>query len=77
MNETFIDGYDGIAIKCKSTSLMNELCPSYHIEENDLVNAVKRVIALSTDEKQIIGENARKRYLENDIQFKNRIMNIF
>lgn len=79
MNETFIDGYDGIAIKCNSLStlLVNELCPSYDIQENDLVDAVKRVIALSTDEKQIIGENARKRYLENDIQFKNRIVNIF
>jgi hypothetical protein len=79
MNETFIDGHDGIGINCdqRPTDYINKgLCPYYQVKENDIVNAVKKVMALSLDERRIIGNNARSRFLENDNQFENNLINL-
>jgi glycosyltransferase involved in cell wall biosynthesis len=78
MNETFVDGYDGIAVRCNINAVnkINQICPFYEIEEEDMVNAVRRILNLSQDQKREIGENARKSFLENDIQFTKRFNEI-
>ena len=75
MNESFTDGYDGIAIRCsnKNNKLLNEICPFYELEEKDIANAVRKVLRLSDDQKMDMGKNARNSFLENDSQFAERL----
>ena len=79
MNETFIDGFDGISIYCDTSSpkmINNGICPFYEINENDIANSVQKVLSLSQEEKQMIGENARNSFLKNDNEFTIRLQNL-
>jgi len=79
MNETFIDGFDGISIYCDTSSpkmINNGICPFYEINENDIANSVQKVLSLSQTEKQMIGENARNSFLKNDNEFTIRLQNL-
>lgn len=79
MNETFIDGFDGISIDCNINSLKminNNICPFYEINSNDIAKSVQKVLSLSLTEKQSIGNNARNSFIKNDQEFTDRIQNI-
>ena len=78
MNETFTDGYDGIAIRCNlnTNKKINEICPFYELEEKDIANAVKKTLNLTLQQKQDIGKNARNSFLENDTQFTKRLNDV-
>ena len=77
MNETFIDGYDGIAIRCNlnTNKKINDICPFYELEEKDIAIAVQKTLNLTLQQKQDIGKNARNSFLENDTQFTKRLNN--
>jgi len=78
MSETFVDGYDGISIRCDSAKKMinDNICPYYELKEDDIANSVKKLLKLTLEEKKMIGENARNSFLKNDIEFTKRLINL-
>ena len=78
MNETFHDGYDGISIDCDTNSpiIVNEVCPFYEINANDIAKSVEKVLSLSLTEKHRIGNNARISFLKNDNEFTFKFQNL-
>lgn len=54
----------------------NGWCPFYEIDEYELEEIIKNILANKYNTEEI-GNNARKKYLLNDFNFKNRIKNIF
>lgn len=76
MNEFY-----GIPIDIRYKSLINNgWCPYYEIDEKHLEKIVNNIINMNdNDIKSLekIGNTSRELYLSNDLNFKNRIKNIF
>ena len=78
MNETFTDGYDGISIPCDNnteTYAVNGLCPVYMVTVENIETAINKLMQIPIEKRKEIGNNARKSFLQNDIDFQNRLIN--
>lgn len=73
MNETFIDGYNGISIECKFSELTNDICPIYKITEEGLEKSIKQVLEMSIEERAKIGKLARVSFLEEKQKFETNL----
>lgn len=73
MNETFVDGYNGIAIDCNFSHLRNNICPVYKITEEGLEKAVNQVLQMSTEELREMGILARESFLEEKEKFRTNL----
>lgn len=74
--DRFIDNINGFSIGCKQNGFENKICPRYIPTYNGIVNTVNKVINMSEEELYIIGKKARQNFLEDDINFKNRLISV-
>ena len=78
MNEMFTDGVDGIAISSIRDKPTNQgMCPTFMVSPQSIEAAVNRTLTLSEAERKEMGKKARIRFLENDKQFRERLLSLF
>jgi glycosyltransferase involved in cell wall biosynthesis len=73
MNETF-DVSTGIPIRSVFSHMRNGICPVYSVP--GLEEAVRYLLSLPLENRQIIGQNARQAFLESDKAFKEKLRNV-
>jgi mannosyltransferase OCH1-like enzyme len=77
MNESFVDGINGIAVKyVKQDTFNNGYCPRYKISTDTLKDAVNRVLQLDINRLEQIGSSARNTFLSENKQFNQRLKNL-
>lgn len=76
-NEWFNHMENGIGVNMKNNGVVNNICPRYEINEDDLVIKMKHIISLSHKELRRIGVNARKTYVKQKSEFLKNIKRLF
>lgn len=76
LNETFIPYYNGIPIEAKLNGYVNNICPVYNITKEGLETAITKILSMNEESLRIIGLNARNAYLDDKVNFKERLINL-
>ena len=72
--ERFVDGVTGISVSCVFNGYKNNICPKYRATSEGILGAVTRVLNMTVGDLKLIGINARKKYLQDDLSFKENFL---
>ena len=72
MNE-LIDDSCGILLNCNKIYEKRNKIEICYINENNLLNGIKKILNMTDTEKKKLGDNAYKKYLKDKKYFKKRL----